>query len=81
MHCWVYQDAIFNYEQAEPNMREAWEHEDSKNEMNIVLQGLEQHFWKGTEAGWMGCYNFPGETCAGDGLTNKVVMGSGSVCF
>ena len=32
-------------------MREAWEHEDSKDEMNIVLQGLEQHFWKGTEAG------------------------------
>ena len=35
--------------------------------MNIVLQGLEQHFWKGTEAGWMGCYDFPGETWAGDG--------------
>jgi hypothetical protein len=42
-------------EQVETSMREAWEHEDSKDEMNIVLQGLEQHFWKGTEAGWMGC--------------------------
>ena len=48
-------------------MREAWEHESSKDEMNIVLQGLEQHFWKGMEAGWMGCYDFPGETWAGDG--------------
>ena len=49
--------------------------------MNIVLQGLEQHFWKGTEAGWMGCYDFPGETWAGDGSAHKGVMGAGSVCF
>ena len=51
MHCWVHQDALFNNEQAETHMREAWEHEGSKDELNIVLQGLEQHFWKGTEAG------------------------------
>ena len=50
----VHQDALSD-EQVETSMREAWEHEDSKDEMNIVLQGLEQHFWKGTEAGWMGC--------------------------
>ena len=49
--------------------------------MNIVLQGLEQHFWKGTEAGWMGCYDFPGETWAGDGSVHKCVMGARSVCF
>jgi hypothetical protein len=49
MHCWVHQDALFNDEQAEANMREAWEHEGSKDELNIVLQGLEQHFWKGTD--------------------------------
>jgi hypothetical protein len=42
-----------------------------------VLQGLEQHFWKGTEAGRMGCYDFPGETWAGDGSANKGVMGAG----
>jgi hypothetical protein len=77
----VHQDALFNDEQVETNMREAWEHEDSKDEMNIVLQGLEQHFWKGTEAGWMGCYDFPGETWAGDGSANKGVMGAGSVYF
>jgi len=40
--------------------------EGIKDEMNIVLQGPEQYFWKGTEAGWMGCYDFPGETWAGD---------------
>ena len=68
-------------EQVETSMREAWEHEDSKDEMNIVLQGLEQHFCKGTEAGWMGCNDFPGETWAGDGSANKGVMGAGSVCF
>ncbi len=62
-------------------MREAWEHEGGKDEMNIELQGLEKNFWKGTEAGWMGCYDFPGETWAGDGLAHKCVMGAGSVCF
>jgi hypothetical protein len=81
MHCWVHQDALFNDEQVETNMREAWEHEGSKDELNILLQGLEQHFWKGTEAGRMGCYDFPGETWAGDGSANKGVMGAGSVCF
>jgi hypothetical protein len=75
MHCWVHQDVLFNDEQAETHMREAWEHEGSKDELNIVLQGLEQHFWKGTEAGRMGCYDFPGETWAGDGSANKGVMG------
>jgi hypothetical protein len=72
---------IFNNEQAETHMREAWEHEGSKDKLNIVLQGLEQHFWKGTEAGQMGCYDFPGETWAGDGSANKGLMGAGSVCF
>jgi hypothetical protein len=81
MQCWVHQDTLFNDEQVETNMRESWEHEGSKDEMNIVLQGLEQHFCKGTEAGWMGCYDFPGETWAGDGSANKGVVGAGSVCF
>jgi ribonuclease HI len=62
-------------------MREAWEHEGDKDELNIVLQALEQHFWKGTEAGRMGYYDFPGETWAGDGSANKGVMGAGSVRF
>ena len=80
MHCWMHQDALFHDGQ-EANMREAWEHEGEKDELNIVLQGLEQHFWKGTEAGRMGCYDFPGETWAGDGSANKGVMGAGSVRF
>jgi len=58
MQCWVQQDIIFNDEQAETHLREAWEHESSKDEMNIVLQGLEQYFWRGTEAGWTGCHDF-----------------------
>jgi hypothetical protein len=60
---------------------EAWEHESSKDEMNIVLRGLERHYWRGTEAGWLGCYDFPGETWAGDGSVHKCVMGAGSVCL
>ena len=96
MQCWVHQDTLFNDTQVETSLREAWEHEGSKDEMNIVLKGPEQHFWKGTEAGWMGCYDFPGETWAGDGSdddafylflqkqnleAHKGVMGAGSVCF
>jgi hypothetical protein len=60
-----HQDALFNDEQVETNMREAWEHEGSKDELNIVLQGLEQQFWKGTEAGWMGCYDLPWRNLGG----------------
>jgi ribonuclease HI len=81
MQCWVSQDIIFDDEQAEIHLREAWEHESSKDQMNIVLQGLKQHFWRGTEAGWLGCYDFSGETWAGDGSVHKYVMGAGSVCF
>jgi hypothetical protein len=51
MHCWVQQDALFDDEQVETKVREAWEHEGSKDEMNVLLQGLEQDFWKETEAG------------------------------
>jgi hypothetical protein len=29
----------------------------------------------------MGCYDFPGETWAGDGSVHKCVMGAGNVCF
>ena len=72
---------LINTEQVETSLRAAWEHEDNKDEMNVVLQGLERNIWKGTEAGWMGCYDFPGETWAGDGSVHKGVMGAGSVCL
>jgi hypothetical protein len=52
-----------------------------KDETNVVLQGLEQHFWRGTEAGWLGCYDFAGETWAGDGSVYKCAIGAGSVCL
>ena len=81
MQCWVSQEINFDDEQAETHLREAWEHESSKDEMNVVLQGLEQHFWRGTEAGWLGCYDFAGETWAGDGSVYKCSMGAGSVCL
>ena len=70
---------IFDDEQVEAHLSEAWEHESGKDEMNVVLQGLEQHFWRGTEAGWLGCYDFAGETWAGDGSVHKCAMGAGSV--
>ncbi len=62
-------------------MREAWEHEHSKDEMSINLRGLERHYWNGTEAGCLGCYDFPGETWAGDGSVHKGTMGAGIICL
>ena len=81
MQGWVHRDTLINDAPVETSLRAAWEHEDSKDEMNIVLQGPEQNFGKGTEAGWMGCYDFPGETWAGDGSVHKGVMGAGGVRF
>jgi hypothetical protein len=39
MQCWVSQEMVFGDEQAETHLREAWEHESGKDEMNVVLQG------------------------------------------
>ena len=81
MQCWVHRDMLLNDEQVESSMREAWEHEDSKDEMNIKLQGVEQHFWKGTEAGWMGCYDFPGETWAEMDRQTRALWGQAASAF
>jgi hypothetical protein len=62
-------------------LKDAWEQDDSKDELKIDLQGLERHVWLGTEAGRLGCYNFPGQTLAGDGSAHKGVMGASSVCL
>jgi ribonuclease HI len=71
---------IFDDEQVAAHLSEAWEHDSGKDELNVVLQGLQQH-WRGTEAGWLGCYEFAGETWAGDGSVHKCAMGAGSVCL
>ena len=33
-------------------LKKAWEQEDNKDELKIVLQGPERQFWLGTEAGY-----------------------------
>ena len=81
MECWVHHDTILDDDQADQRLKEAWEQVDSKDELKIDLQGPERHFWLGTEAGRLGCYNFPGETWAGDGSAHKGVMGAGTVCL
>ncbi len=68
-------------DQVNQRLKEAWEHDDRKDELKVDLQGLERNFWLGTEARRLGCYNFPGETWAGDGSAHKGVMGAGSVCL
>ena len=58
MQCWVHRDTVVDEGQVEMKMREAWEHEHSKDEMNIDLRGLERHYWNGTEAGLLRCLTF-----------------------
>jgi hypothetical protein len=74
-------NTILDDDQANQRLKEAWEHDDSKDELKVDLQGLERYFWLGTEAGRLGRYNFPGVTWAGDGSAHKGVMGAGSVCL
>ena len=72
MQCWASNKMIFDDEQVAIQLSEAWEHDNGKDELNVVLQGLDQHYWRGTEAGWLGNYDFPGETWAGDGSVYKL---------
>jgi hypothetical protein len=80
MECWVHQDIILQDDKANQSLKEAWEQEDKKDEFKIDLHGHER-FWLGTEAGHLGCYDFPGETWAGDGSAHKGGVGAGSVCL
>jgi alpha-glucosidase (family GH31 glycosyl hydrolase) len=81
MACWVHQDSILDDDEVIQGQQEAWEQESNKDELTIQLQGLEHHYWLGTEAGRLGCHDFPGETWAGDGSAHKGEMGAGSVCL
>ena len=38
MQCWVHRDTIFDEGQVEMNMREAWEHEHSKDETTSTCE-------------------------------------------
>jgi hypothetical protein len=77
----VHHGTILDDVKANQSLKEAWEQEDNKDELKIDLQGPERQFWLGTEAGRLGCYNFPGETWTGDGSAHKGVMGAGRVCL
>jgi hypothetical protein len=44
MQCWVHHDNILDDDQANQRLKEAWEHNDSKDELRVDFQGLEQHF-------------------------------------
>jgi hypothetical protein len=72
---------LINDAQVETNLREVWEYEGSKDEMNIVLQGPKQYFWKGTEAGWMGSMTFLGRPGQGMGRHTRASWGQGVSAF
>jgi hypothetical protein len=54
MECWVHQDIILDDDKAHQSVKEAWGHEDDKDELEIELQGLERQFWLRTEEGRLG---------------------------
>ena len=79
MQCWTSRDNVLDADKSRQSLISAWEHESDKDELEVNLQGPERDFWLGTEAGRLGCYEFPGETWAGDGSVSKDGMGAGSV--
>ena len=79
MECWTSCNDGLDADKSRQSLKGAWEHESDKDELEVNLQGLERDFWLGTEAGRLGCYEFPGETWAGDGSVSKDGMGAGSV--
>ena len=59
---------------------------DNDADPSVMLESVPQDFvfntlkdWNGTEAGLLGCYDFPGESWAGDGSVHKGAMGAGIV--
>ena len=42
MECWVHHYAILDDDKTNQSLKEAWEHEDNKDELKIELQGLER---------------------------------------
>ena len=42
---------IFDDEQVAIQLSEAWEHDSGKDELNVVLQGLEHHYWRERKLG------------------------------
>ena len=38
-------NTILDDDQANQRLKEAWEHDDSKDELKVDLQGLERYFW------------------------------------
>jgi len=79
MECWTSSNDTSEVDESWQPLKDAWEHDSDKDELSINLQGPERDFWLGTEAGRLGCYEFPGETWAGDGSVSKCGMGAGSV--
>jgi ribonuclease HI len=65
MACWVHQDNILDDDEVIQGLQKAWEQESNKDEVEIRLQGLESHYWLGTEAGRLGCFDFPRRNMGG----------------
>lgn len=80
MECWTHTSQQVTDSAVYECLKEAWEHEDEKDDLTVDIQGLEREYWLGTEAGRLGCYGFPGESWAGDGSAHQGNMGAGSVC-
>ena len=81
MTCWAHRELAAVDEETRNNMEAAWEAEDDKDECIVNLEGPEQNYWLGSEAGMLGCYWFSGVVFAGDGSDHRGRMGAGAYCL
>ena len=78
MECWVSGWTAPKQEVTEA-VREDWMWELGKDECVHTDAGPETSYWRGTEFGRMGGYDFPGQIAGTDGSEGNGVMGTGFI--
>ena len=58
---------IEDIEEAAKRNEQAWNCKSGQDEYNLTLQGPEPFFWRGSEAGLLRIFDFPGIQAGGDG--------------
>jgi hypothetical protein len=54
--------------EAVERIEQAWKCEQGSDEYKLTLQGPEHFFWRGSEAGLLRIFDFPGILAGGDGF-------------
>ena len=94
MQCWIHTEGAeklraqaaereqgTRLEEVVNRIEQAWKCEQRSDEYKLTLQGPEQFFWRGSEAGLLGIFDFPGILAGGDGSEDAGKMGAGVWCW